>query len=163
MKKIKELLKKYKELILYLFFGVVTTVVSLAVCFITLEIGVNFMHDEAGEPTELLDIIGSTTQWISGVLVAFFTNRLWVFTDAEKGTRNTLKQLAVFSGSRVLTYILEALTNLGAIALLEALGYTAFTLIGISVTERIWAKCISSILVVISNYFISKLLVFKKK
>ena len=109
MKKIKELYEKYKEIILYLFFGVVTTVVSLAACFVTLKVGVMFeaLRDEAGEPTELLDIIGSTTQWISGVLVAFITNRLWVFTDAERGAKAGFKQLAVFSGSRVATTIFK--------------------------------------------------------
>jgi putative flippase GtrA len=167
MKKIIELYKKHKEIILYLFFGVITTVVSLAVCFITLEIGVKFMHDEAGEPTELLDIIGSTTQWISGVLVAFFTNRLWVFTDAERGVKAGFKQLAVFSGSRVATYFIEVVINLGVIALFDLFGYNAPTLnlifFSLVLTSRIWAKVISSIVVVISNYFISKLLVFKKK
>ena len=167
MKKIKELYQKHKEIILYLFFGVITTVISLAVCFITLRIGVKFMHDEAGEPTELLDIIGSTTQWISGVLVAFFTNRLWVFTDAERGTKAAFKQLAVLSGSRVATYFIEVVINLGVIALFDLFGYNAPTLnlifFSLVLTSRIWAKVISSIVVVISNYFISKLLVFKKK
>ena len=167
MEKIKNLYKKYKQLILYLFFGVITTVVSVAACFITLKIGVKFMHDEAGEPTALLDVLGSTTQWIVGVLVAFITNRLWVFTDAEKGVKAGFKQLAVFSGSRVVTYFIEVFINLGVIALFESLGYTAptFNLIffSLALTSRIWAKVISSIVVVISNYFISKLLVFKKK
>ena len=167
MKKIKELYQKYKEIILYLVFGVITTAVSLAACYLTLKIGVNFMHDEAGEPTELLDILGSTVQWVSGVLVAFFTNRLWVFTDAERGTKAAFKQLAVFSGSRVATYFIEVVINLGVIAIFDAAGYVAPTLnliiISIALTSRVWAKVISSIVVVISNYFISKLLVFKKK
>ncbi len=161
MNKIKELYTKYKEIILYLFWGFVTTVVSLAVCYATLKIGVIFIHDENGNPTELLDIIGSITQWISGVAVAFVTNKLWVFTDAEKG--NTAIQLLKFSGSRVVTLLVEMLVNLGVIALLGALGYRAFELFGIEITDRVWAKVVSSVIVVISNYFISKLLVFTKK
>lgn len=167
IEKIKVLYQKHKEIVLYLFFGVITTVVSLGVCFLTLKIGVIFMHDENGEPTELLDIIGSTTQWISGVLVSFFTNKLWVFTSAERGTKATLKQLAVFSSSRVATYFIEVAINLGVIALFDALGYTAplinLIIFSFVLTSRVWAKVISSIVVVISNYFISKLLVFKKK
>ena len=169
MKKLKELYVKYKEIILYLFFGVVTTVVSLAACFVTLKVGVMFeaLRDEAGEPTELLDVLGSTVQWVSGVLVAFFTNKKWVFTDAEKGKRAGVKQFFTFCGSRVGTYFVEVVINLGVIALFEALNYRAPTLnliiFSIVLSARLWAKVVSSVVVVISNYFISKLLVFKKK
>ena len=164
---IAKLYEKYKEIILYLTFGVVTTVVSLGVCFVTLKVGVIYIHDAEGNPTELLDVIGSTTQWVSGVLVAFFTNRIFVFRDAERGFRAGCKQLAVFSGSRVGTYFLEVFLNLGLIALFGALGYKAVTLnlLGLSlpITDRFLAKCVGAVLVVITNYFISKLLVFKKK
>ena len=167
MEKIKNLYKKYEEIITYLFFGVVTTVVSLIACFLTLKFGVIIWHDEAGEPTEFLDILGSTVQWIAGVLVAFFTNKKWVFKNEEKGMHGTGVQLFKFAGARVLTYFLEVVVNLAAIAIFDACGYTApvFEIISITVTlsSRLWAKVISSVLVVISNYFISKLLVFRKK
>ncbi|MBO5203623.1 MAG: GtrA family protein [Clostridia bacterium] len=167
MSKLKQFYSKHKQLVLYLVFGFITTVASLFACYATLKIGVVFFHDENGEPTELLDILGSTAQWIVGVLVAFITNKKWVFTEAEKGARSTLKQLVTFSGSRVLTYFLEVAVNLGVIALLEALGYKAFTLpllvVDIEISTRVWAKVVSSVLVVVSNYFISKLIVFKSK
>ena len=63
----------------------------------------------------------------------------------------------------MITYFVEVFVNLGAIALLEWLGYRAFALIGIEITARFWAKMISSVIVVVSNYFISKLIVFKNK
>ncbi len=163
MKKINAFYDKHKQLILYFSFGIITTVVSLGVCFLTLKLGVVFLHDENGEPTELLDILGSTAQWLSGVLVAFVTNKKWVFTGADRGTRSTLSQLTKFAGGRVLTYFLEVIVNLASIALLESIGYKAFTLIGISVTARVWAKLISSVIIVITNYFISKLFVFRNK
>lgn len=163
MKKIKEFCEKHRQIILYLLFGLITTVASLTACFVTLKVGVIFIHDENGEPTQLLDILGSTVQWVSGVTVAFITNKKWVFTEAEKGTASTAKQLAKFAGGRVVTYFLEVGVNLGAIAVIGALGYRAFEVLGIFVTSRVWAKAISSIIVVIANYFISKLIVFKKK
>ena len=167
MKNFKHLYIKHKEIILYLAFGLITTVVSLLACFATLKIGVVFLHDENGEPTELLDILGSTMQWISGVLVAFVTNKKWVFTNAERGAKQTVKQLLSFSGSRVVTYFVEVVVNLGVIALLELVGYKTITLplviISIPLTSRIWAKGVSSVIVVISNYFISKLIVFRNK
>ncbi len=167
MIKLKQIYERHKEIILYLFFGVVTTLVSLAACWLTLKVGVRFLHDESGEPTELLDIIGSTVQWVTGVLVAFFTNKKWVFTDAEKGKSAGTKQFFTFCGSRVVTYFIEVIINLGVIALFDALGYRSITLnllvITIALTSRFWAKVVSSVVVVVSNYFISKLLVFKKK
>ena len=167
MKKLKLLYLKHKEIILYIAFGIITTVISLLACFATLRIGVIFLHDEKGEPTELLDILGSTMQWISGVLVAFVTNKKWVFTNAERGAKQTIKQLLTFSGSRVVTYFIEVIVNLGVIALLELVGYKTITLplviISIPLTSRIWAKGVSSVIVVISNYFISKLIVFRNK
>lgn len=161
MKKLRLLYGKYKEIILYLLFGLITTVVSLLACYLTIKIGVRWLHDENGDPTELLDILGSTTQWVSGVVVAFITNKLWVFTEAQKG--HTGSQFLKFAGSRVATYFLEVVINLGAIALIDWLGYREFAVFGFLISSRVWAKLISSVFVVVSNYFISKLFVFKNK
>ena len=169
IEKIKKIYEKYKEIILYLLFGVITTVVSLASCFITLKIGVlfDFLRGADGEPTELLDVIGSCVQWVTGVLVAFYTNKKWVFTGSEQGKEATLKQLITFSGARVATLFVEIVINLGTIALFDLAGYKPVELnliiLTLALTSRLWAKIVSSIVVVVSNYFISKLIVFKKK
>ncbi len=155
--------QRHRVPIRYFAFGIITTVISLGACYLTLKLGVLLLHDENGEPTELLDILGSTTQWVSGVLVAFITNKKWVFTDADRGTRSTLYQLSVFAGGRVLTYFVEVAVNLAGIFALESLGYKPFYIIGIAITERTLAKLASSVIVVASNYFISKWLVFKAK
>ncbi len=163
----KELFLKYREIILYIFFGVVSTIASLAACYIAIKLGVwsglSALTGEDGEPTVLLDAIGSTVQWVVGVLVAFITNKKWVFTYSETGARATAKQLAVFSGSRVFTYLLELVLNIAIIFLFQKLGYAAFSVLGFAVTERIWAKVITSVVTVIGNYVLSKLLVFRKK
>ncbi len=167
MGKIKDFVNRKKQLVLYLSFGVVTTVISLLAWYLTLKLGVLIWHDENGEPTAFLDILGSTAQWVSGVLIAFITNKLWVFTDADKGLRVTLRQLAVFSGSRLATYVMEVAINLGGIALLEGLGCPSFHVelgfFSVTVDARLWAKILSSVMVVVANYFISKLFVFRKK
>ncbi len=167
MKKIKELILGKKQLILYLLFGVVTTVFSLAACYITLKLGTKIWHDEQGDPTPLVDILGSTAQWVVGVLVAFVTNKKWVFTEAEHGVRSGFRQLLMFSGARVVTYFVEVGINLGVIALLDGLGYVepTISIVGLSIglSSRIWAKVVSSVVVVISNYFLSKLVIFRKK
>ncbi|MBQ9783305.1 MAG: GtrA family protein [Clostridia bacterium] len=166
--KIRQWMEHHKQLILYLLFGVITTVCSMAACYFTLKLGVLLGWDDGtGDPTMGLDILGSTTQWIVGVLVAFWTNKKWVFVDAERGLRVGFRQFLVFSGSRVLTYFLEVGINLGSIAVLEAIHLPEPTLhllgMELDLTVRIWAKLISSVVIVVSNYFVSKLLVFRKK
>ena len=161
--RLKELYGKHREIISYLFFGVVTTVVSLGAWYLTMKVGVLFLNDGNGEPTTLLDAIGSTVQWVVGVAVAFVTNKIFVFTDAEKGFRKTAKQLATFTASRVMTYFMEMGMNIALIWTLQALGYKAFELLGFNVDERIWAKAITAVAVTVANYVISKLLVFKKE
>ncbi len=159
----------HKQVILYFGTGIITTICSLAACFLTLRLGLcfEFFVDNDGAPTPLLDIIGSTMQWIVGVVVAFFTNKKWVFTDAPSGRRNTVAQFGIFSFSRVGTYFLEVVLNLGAIGLLDILGYNDHYLsLGVTVVNlnsRLWAKIVSSIVVVIVNYIISKKWVFKSK
>lgn len=159
---------RHKQLILYFTFGIITTVCSLLTCYLTLKLGIliPFFRGQDGEPTELLDIFGSTTQWISGVLVAFFTNKKWVFTDAPKGRAAGLRQFWIFSLSRVGTYVLEAVMNLATIQIFELCAYSTIVLavgaVSINLTSRLWAKLITSVAVVIANYFLSKLIVFKK-
>lgn len=163
MQKLKDFYQKHKEIINYLIFGAITTVASIGAWYATITFGVLFMADETGEPTMLLDAIGSTVQWIVGVAVAFVTNKKFVFVDAEKGIWVTVRQLMAFTGSRVLTYFMELFMNIGMIWVFETLGYKTFEILGFDVTERIWAKLITAVAVVITNYVISKLFVFKRK
>ena len=168
--KIKEFFKKKKQLICYLLFGLLTTVASLLAWYLTLHFGVAIWSDENGDPTAFLDVLGSTSQWVAGVLVSFVTSKLWVFKEADKGWRVSLRQFTTFISSRLVTYFLEVVINLGAIALLEYLSCPSFTLNlfshALDVDARLWAKVSSSIIIVFMNYFITKFFVFglrKKK
>ena len=73
--KLKGIVIRKKQLILYLLFGVITTVCSLLAWYVTMHVGVFVFHDENGDPTAFLDVLGSTSQWIVGVVVAFITNK----------------------------------------------------------------------------------------
>ena len=161
--KLKSFYQKHKELINYFVFGIITTVLSLGAWYATITVGVLFMADESGEPTMLLDAIGSTIQWVVGVAVAFITNKKFVFVDAEKGIWITVRQLTAFTGSRVLTYFMEMFMNIGMIWVFESLGYKTFEIFGFDITERIWAKLITAVAVVLTNYVISKIFIFKRK
>ncbi len=167
MSLIKDFYSRHREVIRYFFFGIITTVVSLGVCYLTLKFGVIFFHDEKGEPTEFLDILGSILQWVSGVFVSFFTNKKWVFTSAEKGFRPSLIQFEKFAGSRIATLFLEIFINLAVIFIFDLTHYVApvvnLVFFTVELSSRLWAKIISSVVVVVSNYFISKLLVFRNR
>ena len=134
-----ELYKKYKEIINYLIFGVLTTVVSLATYYICV---FTFLNPE--NPVELQ--IANIISWIFAVLFAYVTNRKYVFESKEK---NMIKEGIKFSGSRLITLFLDMLVM-----------WLGVTILGFS--DKIM-KMVSQVLIIIGNYIISKLFVFKKE
>ena len=157
--------KEAKEIILYLVFGALTTAVSMATYFGILWLGEYLLVVSPSESRfYYVRLVAEILQWIFAVLFAFFTNKKWVFTDADRDT-STVKQLSVFAGGRLLTLGLDALITFGTVALLQSAGYVMFAvnvLITVNVTADLIAKLIASVFVVVTNYFISKLLVFKR-
>lgn len=169
MSKIRELYSRYREIVNYLIFGVLTTVISFAVYFLILKFGEGVLGialdgdsaDYSALAAYVLRIVAQVLQWVAGVLFAFFTNRKWVFNG--EGER-LVPQLIQFSASRVLTLGLDSLVTFGTVALLGAVGFTGFSvpIIGTADADVI-AKLAAAVLVVIANYVISKFFVFKKK
>ena len=104
--KIKALCKKYREVLMYLVFGVMTTFVGWGVYYAVLLGGRAIFDIPAGETTSAryfaLYTAAQIIQWVCAVLFAFFTNRAWVFTEADKST-SLWKQLVPFAGGRVVT------------------------------------------------------------
>lgn len=140
--KILSLYKKYKEIINYLIFGVLTTIVSLVVKYALL-----FTIFEASNAIQLqISVISS---WIIAVLFAYFTNRAFVF---ESKNKNKLKEFTSFIIARISTLLLEMLIMWFFVTLLKLnsnLYVIIFTLI-------------AQAAVIIGNYIFSKLFVFKK-
>lgn len=139
MEKIKELYKKYKEIINYLIVGGLTTAISLAAYYLCV-----FTFLNPNSPTQLQ--IANIISWIVGVAFAYFTNRKYVFESKET---NKLKEASKFVGSRITTLLLDML--------LMWLGVTI-----LKFNDKI-IKLISQVLVIVGNYIISKIFVFKKK
>ena len=185
MKKIKDLLvvvlliglvyklikfyKKYREIILYLVFGVLTTLVGWGVYFVILWAWKAAFAIPAEDTASGIYIAGYTVaqviQWIAAVLFAFFTNRAWVFTDAEKNV-SLWGQLAKFAGGRVATFGIDyVVTFLGGLALSSLIPQ----LVAISFIGREWnlaeigAKVVAAAIVIVCNYVFSKIFVFKNK
>ena len=161
--KIKALYEKHKEFVLYALFGVVTTVASLGAWYLFMSIGGIFWNTADGKTPTWLHVAGSTVQWVVGVIVAFVTNKKWVFLDADKGVGVTVRQFLTFSGSRLLTYFIEIFMNLGLIALMGLLPHkiAGFGIFGLALGD-LAAKVLTTVVIVILNYVFSKLIVFRK-
>ena len=159
----KDFLKKYREIIAYLFFGVVTTVVSMGVYFATLTLA---EHIGGISPNEakfnVARVIAQVLQWIAGVLVAFFTNKRWVFNADGTNQRETAKELSKFALGRVGTLGLDTALTFGTVWILNALNYVPFKFV-LTFTTDLWSKIVASAVVIVSNYLISKFIVFNKK
>ncbi|MDD4187964.1 MAG: GtrA family protein [Bacilli bacterium] len=125
---------KNEEIWDYLIVGGLTTIVSIGSYSILLKLcGFNY-------------IISNILSWILAVVFAYFTNRWFVFKSTNK---NKLNEFIKFSGSRVTTLVVE--TGL------------LMVLIDLIMFDEVWSKVIGQIIVVVLNYIISKLLVFKEK
>ena len=158
----KEFYRKHTELIDYLFFGVLTTVVGFGTYALAIALLKPAMHTASGQANSLLILIAQIVQWIAAVLFAFMVNKKYVFHDEAKGFRAVMRQLAVFSSSRLVTLVLETLIIYGCMWFMQKIAYKDLWLF----TQENIAKLIAAVFVIISNYFISKLLVFtdnKKK
>ncbi len=140
---IKKLCEKFltKEIILYLVFGILTTIVNIGSFWLSSDILLVSIQNE-----DLNITISNIIAFILSVLFAFFTNKYYVFEDKEKG--NTLSQLTTFTLSRIFTFTFEMIGILLFVNLLHV--------------DKLLSKVIFSFIVVILNYIFSKLLIFKK-
>ena len=138
MNNIKELYLKYKEIINYLIFGVLTTVVSLIVYYVAVY---TFLNPENAVQLQIANILS----WIAGVTFAYFTNRNYVFDSKEQ---NRLKEAGKFVMARVVTLLIDMLIMFIGVTILK-------------LNDKI-IKLISQIIVIIANYLLSKMLVFRK-
>ena len=138
-----EFLKKHKSVILYVIFGGLTTVVDWSVSFL-----LYYFWADAIEANPILLHGANVIAWVAAVTFAYVTNRSWVFESKRRGFVPILCEIAAFAGGRVLTLLLQ-----------EVIMGVFCTWLGLN--EYLF-KIIAAVLVVILNYFISKLLVFRK-
>ena len=143
IKTIKALFFRYREQILYLIFGVLTTLVDWLVSFAlyrvwntTIDAHVFVIHG------------ANLLAWVAAVMFAFVTNRRWVFQSKTRGASAVLGELLAFSGGRVLTFLLQ-----------EAVVFVFFDLL---LLNKYAVKIAAAVMVVVLNYVISKLLVFRR-
>ncbi len=140
--KLSAIFKKHREIIMYLIFGVLTTLVSLVSYSLFVEL------------LPLSITAASAISWIIAVSFAFVTNKLFVFESSSRETATVIREALSFFAARILSGIVEIFLP----ELLFKLGLD-FSLFGV---KGLLAKIIVNIIVIILNYIFSKLWVFRK-
>ena len=152
----KNIFLKHKEIILYVIFGVLTTLVGW------------------GSYVASVDFIGfsvfvsSIVSWVCGVAFAFVTNKIWVFESRSWQPIVLGKELVSFVSSRAITGILEVfgvplLASTGFDNIFYKIAENLNLSFSVFYTDGIYSKLSLSVIVIILNYVFSKLFVFKDK
>ncbi|MCL2035811.1 MAG: GtrA family protein [Oscillospiraceae bacterium] len=145
--KLKNLYTKHREVISYLFFGGLTTVVS----FVSQITASHFFKLHSPDFLGATTLPATTVSWICAVTFAFFVNKIFVFRNAETKKADWFKQAGIFYGSRLTTLAAE-------------IGFLYLTVdVWLGSQYEGLMKIFAQIFIVIGNYFISKFLVFKNK
>ena len=127
--------KKHKDVLLYIFFGGLTTLVSIG----SFAVADRRLHMDA--------LIANIISWVCAVTFAYVTNRVWVFHSEARGAE-VLKEALSFYAGRLATLGIE-----------EALLFICVTLMH---WNSLYVKIAAQFIVLVLNYVISKILVFRK-
>lgn len=137
-KTIKGLYFNYKEIVNYLVFGGLATLVNFISYYIFARvIGID-------------EVISSGLSWLCSVIFAYITNKIFVFESETKSKRQLLKECASFFLARIISGIL---CDVGTFALM----------VRVFNINDIFSKIVTQVMVVIVNYIFSKFIVFRKK
>lgn len=131
-----KLYEKYKGIILYIFFGGLTTFINIASYYIFYNVfGVS-------------NVISNIIAWFLSVIFAFVTNKICVFNSKSWEPKIAVKELVSFISVRLLTGVFD----------------TAVMFIGVDVLKfnSLIMKIFSNLIVLISNYIGSKLFIFNR-
>lgn len=162
----KKLWKKYRELIVYVIVGLLTTIVAYGVRFAVLyPIAAVLSLDLSANGDYRVTVLRTAAislGWVAGVIFAYFTNKKWVFRDTVSGKGAIAKQFGKFVASRLGTFFVEWGIGVLIPMLLIACGFTPFRFI-IDIDADKIATLISIVVVTVLNYILSKLLVFNKQ
>lgn len=138
MEKIKELMNRYltKEVIIYIIFGVLTTLINIGSFYIMASF--MYIHED----------IANFIAILLAILFAYITNRKWVFHTTAKGFKENFYEFLKFLGGRAVTMVIE---------------WGGCFILFKTPIPAIISKCAINVIVVILNFVISKFFTFKKK
>lgn len=137
LKKIADLYKAHQGGMRYLVFGALTTIVNIAIFILFAKV------------FNLSTIISNVIAWIIAVLFAYITNKKWVFKAKKNSFKELFIEIVYFFLARIFTLVLETLI---LVIFIDKFHFNRFIM-----------KIISNIIVIIINFILSKILIFKKK
>lgn len=152
-----------RQIVAYIFFGVLTTVVSFGVYYALMAAGHIFLAVGPGETGAAYMAIYTAAQlvsWVCAVLFAFFTNRAYVFTDSDRGA-GIPRQLVRFAAGRLATLGLDYVITLAGAILLRLIWPSLSDVGGLNLAD-LGAKAAASVAVMVCNYFFSRIFVFRR-
>ena len=135
-KLIAGLYERFRELFWYGVFGVLTTIINMAAFWLFSDmLSVHYM-------------VANVIAWVIAVAFAYVTNKLWVFESKSWARSVWIPECIGFVSARLATGLLDM-----------GLMYLMISIIGV---PKMWAKLVSNVVVIIGNYVLSKLVVFRK-
>lgn len=134
MDKMKKLLNS--EGVKYIIFGVLTTFINISSYLLLNKVGIQY-------------VISNIIAFILSIIFAFITNKIYVFNSKAWEVRIVIREGIAFLGSRFVSFLIDTVT---LILLVETIGMNDFI-----------AKCIVNVIVIIINYILSKLFVFRNR
>ena len=130
------LYERFRELFWYGVFGVLTTIINMAAFWLFSDVlSVHYM-------------VANVIAWVIAVAFAYVTNKLWVFESKSWARSVWIPECIGFVSARLATGLLDM-----------GLMYLMISIIGV---PKMWAKLVSNVVVIIGNYVLSKLVVFRK-
>ena len=161
--------KKSREIIFYLVFGVLTTIVNLVTFAVFKKLfgGLDMFGFLENPKLELhtFTLLDQIVSWVTAIIFAVITNRIFVF--GSKGP--LIKEFVGFVTSRIATLIVFELGTFELCLLILENGMgiqqdaVAFSIAGLTCTYVYIVKLLNSVLVIVGNYILSKLFVFRKR
>ena len=136
LKPLQPFYKKFKEQLLYLFFGGLAFLLSIGLFWLFTE------------PLGMIVHTANVLDWILVVIFAYLTNRTWVFKDKARGLAGIARECGSFM-----------LGRLGTLGLEEAVLWLGIDVLGLN---SMAVKLAAQVLVIVGNYLISKFIVFRK-
>lgn len=134
---IKKLYQKYSDMIPYLIFGVLTTLVNIAVYWL------------CAHPLGLPTVPSTVIAWVLAVLFAYVTNRKWVFHSQANTRQEVIKEGVSFYLCRLATGVVDWVCM--------------YVMVDVLHWNDLIVKIAVNVIVIILNYVASKLIVFRKK
>jgi len=129
-------LNQYRTVMLYLIFGVLTTIINILSYYMLLEWHANIQ-------------VAVVISWLLSILFAYSTNKIWVFQSSSQSFRGIIREMSLFFSARVITLLVEMIIIWFGVQLLRQ-------------NPIVW-KIIDNIVVVLVNYIFSQRVIFQTK